>query len=93
MAPQKSVVVGGIPEDARVEALVERGRQIAVYVHGGKQADLVVDLPEGMYRAAWLDTKSGRTVARQAFHHAGGPATLHSPEYSEDIALSVRASR
>jgi hypothetical protein len=93
MKPDKAVIVGGIPEGAKVEALAERGRQYAIYLHGGRQADLHVELPAGAYRIEWRDTKTGKVIGSEKRRHVGGAATLHSPEYSEDIALSVRASR
>jgi len=93
MSPDNSVVVGGVPEKATARALAKRGEQYAVYLHGGRQANLVLDLPAGRYRVEWVNTKTGETDKSERLNHAGGKATLASPEYSEDIALRVMAAK
>ena len=90
MAPDNSVIVGGVPAKATARALADKGRQYAVYVRGGRQADLVLDLPAGSYRAEWIDTKTGAVAKKEPFRHAGGKRTLASPPYSQDIALAIR---
>jgi hypothetical protein len=55
-----------------------------------QQAGLTLDLPEGVYKASWMNTKSGEIDNSEEFHHEGGPRTLSSPSYTEDIALLVR---
>lgn len=72
-----------------VRALVEEGRAYAIYVHGAKQSDVVIALPAGRYRAEWISTRSGAIERSETFDHSGGPRTLPSPEYREDIALRV----
>ena len=89
MRPDNSVVKSGVPEKATARALVEPGRAYAVYVRGGSQADLAVELPAGAYKAEWLDTKTGRIDKREQFAHDGGPRVLSSPKYTEDIALRI----
>lgn len=71
-------------------ALVEAGRAYAIYVRGGTQAELVLELPAGDYRAEWINPRTGRTDKQESFTHRGGPKTLASPAYVEDIALRVR---
>ncbi len=94
----KSGTVGarlaGSPPEARVtaRALVEAGRAYAIYVRGGTQAELVLDLPAGDYRAEWVNPRSGRIDKQEGFTHQGGPKALASPAYVEDIALRVRRS-
>lgn len=90
MTPEPGVVKGGVPEKGAVHVLAQHGREYAVYVRGGEQTKLVLDLPAGRYRASWLDTKSGVTAGEAAFDHAGGERTIASPNYREDIALAVR---
>jgi len=89
MAPDDSVIKGGVPEKAAARALVRKDSRYAVYINGGAKVDLVVDLPAGRYLAEWLNTKTGRIDGRQQIEHAGGTATLPSPEYTDDIALRV----
>ncbi len=96
-------VIAGVPEGASARALAETGKQYAIYVHhgrivkGGKPPyevdttrrtiSLRLNLPDGRYRAEWVDPKSGRVLKSE---RCAGPATLASPEYSEDIALRIR---
>jgi hypothetical protein len=89
MKPDNTVLKGGVPAGATARALVESGKAYAVYLRGGSQANLVVEMPAGAYRAEWIDTKSGAVARIEAFRHAGGNRTLASPPYVEDIALRV----
>jgi hypothetical protein len=92
MRPMDSVVAGGVPSKATARVLAEPGRQYAVFVRGGSRAELVLNLPAGSYKAEWVNTKTGRVDAREAFRHKGGRRTLASPRYREDIALRVRST-
>ena len=51
---------------------------------------LVMDLPAGAYRAEWVNTLNGDVEKEERFRHGGGPRTLTSPAYAEDIALRLR---
>ncbi|MGC8832911.1 MAG: hypothetical protein ACP5R4_02565 [Armatimonadota bacterium] len=93
MKPDNSVIKGGVPSGAKARALVEHGRAYAIYIKDGTQANLVVDLPKGTYRVEWLNTRTGKIEKSEKLQHAGGNATLPSPEYSEDIALRIIRSR
>lgn len=90
MKPDQSIVKGGVPSKGAVHVLANPGREYAVYVRGGEQTKLSLELPEGKYRATWIDTKSGQQAAGESFDHAGGTRVLASPGYREDIALAVR---
>ena len=90
MAPDNAVIKGGVPEKATARALVEKGRQYAVFVRGGTRADLVLDLPAGPYKAEWVNTLTGAVEKSETFDHAGGPKTLASPQYKDEIALRVK---
>jgi hypothetical protein len=72
--------------------LAEPGRQYAVYVRGGVAAVLTLELPQGAYRAEWLNPRSGRVERSEDFRHGGGERTLTAPDHTEDIALRVRRS-
>ncbi len=89
MAPNNGVVTGGIPGGASIRALVEAGKQYAIHVTGGSQANLQVNLPAGSYKADWVNTKTGAVDGTSTFAHAGGNRTIASPSYSEDIALKI----
>jgi len=89
MAPDNACITGGVPKNATARALVEKGKQYAVFVRGGAKADLVIDLPKGAYRAEWVNTRTGKVDRREAFEHGGGAKTLASPAYDGEIALRV----
>jgi len=90
MAPDNAVIAGGVPEKATARALVEKGRQYAVFVRGGSRADLVLDLPKGDYTAEWVSTLTGKVEKAETFPHDGGRRTLASPAYAGEIALRVK---
>ncbi len=87
MSPNNSVIVGGVPNVAR--ALVDVGQQYAIYLDGGSQANLTIDLPEGIYMADWINTKNENIDKTETFTHGGGHRTLVSPYYAEDIAMRI----
>jgi len=92
MAPDNSIIKGGIPDKATARALVKKGSACAIYINGGSKANLVVELPDGKYSAEWVNTKTGRIDKKETFEHTGGNKTLPSPTYKEDIALRILRS-
>lgn len=100
MSPKNHLIKGGAvsaplhgePAQASVTArcLAEEGKAYAIYVRGGTQANLLVELPAGSYKAEWINTKTGKVEASDEFEHAGGKRKLGSPSYSEDIALRIK---
>jgi hypothetical protein len=93
MQPDRGVIKGGVPDGGAAWALVEPGRQYAVYIRGGAAARLTLDIPPGRYRAEWVNPRTGATDKTETLRHAGGELSLESPPYSEDIALRVRRTR
>jgi hypothetical protein len=89
MRPDNAVIRDGIPRGATARALVEEGRAYAVYLKGGDRVELALALPEGVYRARWVNTKTGVVDRREDFRHTGGTWVLVSPPYTDDIALRV----
>jgi hypothetical protein len=92
MKPNNSVIKGGIPDKATARALVQKGRAYAIYINGGNKAQLQVELPEGKYKAEWLNTKTGRTDKNETFDQLGDNRILNSPDYKDDIALRILRS-
>lgn len=90
MAPDTKVLRGGLPPKATAQVLSQPGRAYAIHVHGGTRAALVLELPPGRYRAEWVNTLTG-AVDRSADLDQGGPGTLESPPYVDDVALRIRA--
>lgn len=89
MRPDKSVVKGGVPEKGRVQALVEPGRQYAVYLKApaAEWAELLVELPKGRYRVEWISVKTGVVTKRETLRHDGGKANLKGPFYGSTCVL------
>ncbi len=75
---------------ATVRVLAERGRAYAIYVRGVDDAELTLDLPEGKYRAEWLDTWDGSVRKVEKLETDGGPRIVTSPGYRGDAALRIR---
>lgn len=102
MSPQNGVIKGGTatgsfagaPATVRITArcLAEKGKAYAIYIRGGQQAELAIDLPAGAYRAEWLNTRTGAIDRNESIDHAGGVRKLASPAYTEDIALRIVAT-
>jgi hypothetical protein len=89
MRPDQAVVRGGLHEGQRARVLAEPGKQYAVYVFGGTQATLRLDLPKGKYAAEWVNPLTGKTDRREEIAHDGEEVSLTSPEYAEDVALRL----
>ncbi len=92
MKPMNPMIRGGVPENAVARALGETGRAYALFIRGGHQAQIRVDLPAGGYRVEWYNVFDGKFDAAQTLNHRGGVVTLASPEYQEDIALKITAT-
>ena len=90
MKPDNSVIKGGVPDKATARALVQAGRAYAIYINGGSEMKLIVELPKGTYKAEWVNTKTGKVDKTKTFRHAKGNRTLPSPKYVDDIALRIR---
>ena len=90
MEPNDSVVRSKPPKKGTVRALVEKGKQYAIYVRGDGLRRLAVDLPAGDYHAQWIGTKRGNIIGAEPFRHDGGQRILPVPPYSEDAALAIK---
>jgi len=89
MRPDNSIIKGGVPEKATARALAQAGNAYAIYINGGNEANLVVELPKGSYVVEWVSTETGKIDKTERFEHAGGSRTIASPKYADDIALRI----
>ena len=87
MRPDATVVMAS--PGAMTYALSEVGKQYLIYVEGSGKTDLTVTLPEGRYRATWMNVRTGRTE-RQETLTGGARRLLESPEYATDVLLVIR---
>ncbi|HUT11120.1 MAG TPA: cellulase family glycosylhydrolase [Thermoguttaceae bacterium] len=92
MQPDDSVIRTKLPPSATARALVERGKQYAVYLRGDGVKSLTLALPPGRYRAEWIDTKTGAVEEGETFEQEGETKSLEVPAYREDIALRIRGT-
>ena len=90
MKPDATLVKGGVPAGGAVHVLAKSGEAYAIYLHGGKQATLMLDVPAGRYRAEWVNTLDANVDKSEDVKHGGGVLALSSPEYKEDVALRVK---
>lgn len=61
---------------------------------GDYQTDLVLNLPAGNYQLTWIEPKDASVRSTAPLAHPGGRATIATPKYREDIALTIqRTSR
>ncbi|MCL5994807.1 MAG: hypothetical protein M1546_01985 [Chloroflexi bacterium] len=91
MRPDDTVITGGVPAGVTARALVQPGRAYALYLKGGHQATLAVNLLPGAYQAEWVNVQTGAVDKVETFEHAGGERALASPAYVDDIALRILA--
>ncbi|MFP4055487.1 MAG: hypothetical protein ACLF0G_01315 [Candidatus Brocadiia bacterium] len=89
MAPHDEIVKGGVPEKATARVLAEPGKQYALYLRGGREASLRIELPAGAYEAEWVNTRTGEVDRSETFRHPGGERRLDSPPYAQDTALRI----
>jgi hypothetical protein len=73
-----------------VRVLAKPGQAYAIYVNHGRKAKLSIDLPRGTYTAEWINTKTGKAEQQERISVVGEATMLLSPDYDDDIALSVR---
>lgn len=91
MHRDSSLIKSGLPEKGWARVLVEPGRQYGVYLFGGPEAELGLEMPAGNYDVEWISPLTGASLKRAKFQHSGGVLTLNSPPYDPDIALRVVA--
>jgi hypothetical protein len=101
MKPMNQIIKGGTIQAAltgrpaqaivTVRALGEDGKAYVIYIRGGGKGELLLNLPQGRYRAEWLDTKTGEIARKESFEKGSGEKKLAAPDYSEDIALRIIA--
>ena len=89
MKPDSSPVKGVQPAEAAYRLLAKPGQAYALYLRGGTQANVRLDLPAGQYKAEWVSTLTGRIDKAEQVTHAGGEVTLSSPGYDQDIAVRI----
>lgn len=77
--------------DAYVQVLSNADRStLLFYLEGRSPVPLQLNLPAGTYAVEWLDPVTGRTTTVPVLNHSGGPLTLTTPAFAEDIAFRLQ---
>jgi hypothetical protein len=92
------------PGPANVHVLAEAGKEYVVYLDRGRvdkeqkgmfiidpapeSFTLSLDLPAGVYRSSWLNTKTGSATETELVSN-GGQCLLRSPVSSSDTVLHI----
>jgi hypothetical protein len=92
------------PDPTNVHALAAAGREYVVYLDRGRvdkerkgmfiidpaprSVTVSLDLPAGIYRSSWLDTKTGSATESELVSD-GRQRLLQSPVFSSDIVLHI----
>jgi hypothetical protein len=92
MTPDNSAIVGGVPAGGSSRVLTRAGQAyaMAIYIHGGKQANLTLHVPEGKYKVEWVNTLTGKIDKSEEVETTGDTLKVSSPSYEEDIAVRIR---
>jgi hypothetical protein len=89
MRPATASIKEALPKSARCQLLAEPGRQYAGYFKGTPGFVWSLDLPQGKYRAEWLDVISGESVLARDLEHGGGAAQFENPAAPSEIAVRI----
>jgi len=75
--------------DEDVYAFIRQGRQYVLYFTGGSRPKVTLSLPDGRYKATWLNPTDLKVLSSQEFRTSGRTHNFAGPEYSEDIVLKI----
>jgi hypothetical protein len=100
MKPQNGLVQGTFHGTATARVLAQEGQQYLTYLNclqgnSGKVTlrdttfTISLELPPGDYTSTWIDPITGKRTDFSIKGHAGGPLTLTTPLFKEDLALKI----
>lgn len=88
-----STVISGLSAGVTAHALVEEGKQYAVYLSGDGLEEVTLRLPSGTYAAEWLNPVTGTYRSTVNVVAKNGLARLKVPDYRLDVALRLTRSK
>lgn len=68
----------------------KRPKKIEEFLRTGIKAKMILQLPEGKYRAEWISTLSGETLKTDDWEQPAGDHELLTPEFDNDVAVRIR---
>lgn len=89
MMPDPGVVKAKLSKDCRCHALVEPGKQYALYFHGAPGEEISLDLPKGNYVGEWISVTSGKTVRELGMESTGPETIILVPQNQPELALRI----
>lgn len=89
MSPDSTLILNTLPDSISVRALAEEGAAYALYVKGNGLRQLQLRMPDEMYLAEWINTKTGRIDKSETVRPEQGAMAIEVPEYRDDIALRI----
>ncbi|MFW5752030.1 MAG: hypothetical protein ACOCW8_01690 [bacterium] len=87
MKPDYESVV--LAPGAMWQVLSEKGKQYAIYLEGGNQTEITLQIPAGKYNVKWINTETGEIDKSKKITIDADTIKLMSPEYEVDIALGI----
>ncbi len=91
MKPDDSVIEDGAAEKGRAWALVEPGRAYAIYLVGSGPTELTLELPEGAFRAEWINPGVLLAAERRVGFMGQGLIGLAAAQLVRDTGFHVAA--
>lgn len=92
MSPDAGFIRNALPDGVTARTLANPGRSYAVYIRGGQEASLEVELPAGKYDAVWIEPRDGNLHRQETIDSDGNKLTLTSPQYKGELALKITKS-
>lgn len=89
MKPDNSILKLTSGKLTDFQVLAEPGKQYAVYLENGSQAEFELQLPDGEYIAEWINPVTGNTEHTDTFNTQNGIVKLNYTELQDDIALRI----
>lgn len=105
MSPDANLITGDLPPDTSARGLGQPGRYYAFYVQHGRilpdyrpryavntrkrTIALTIQIPGGEYKVDWWNPRTGKIERTETLRAIGGAAVLTSPEYTEDVAVTL----
>ncbi|MBL7969116.1 MAG: hypothetical protein JNK09_19095 [Prolixibacteraceae bacterium] len=89
MKPDNSILKLTSGKLTDFQVLTEPGKQYAIYLEKGSQAEFELQLSDGEYIAEWINPVTGNTEHTDTFNTQNGIVKLNYTEFQEDIALRI----